>query len=930
MMNSGFSNASRQRVLACALSILALTGCSGNSSDTLLAKAQAALAKEERKTAEIHLKNLLQSDPQNKEGRMLLAELHVQARDERSAAKEWQRALDAGADVELVLPKLLASLHGSGRYQELLSSAERYPVRTESARAQVLYWRAQALWQDRKVDEARALFRQALELNAEHHPSRLALIRMQVYQDPLAARKALDALIEQAPGMADALLLRAEYALSDRDSTTAQDLLRKAIASDPRHLQARVRLITLLAEQKDYKSAEAEYSALAATSKHSVPTRLMRVLLDHRQGRLQQASEGIETVLKGAGDYPPALILGTQIALARGELERADQLARRVSELTEGSIPGLRLQAAVALARNEPDKALQIARSRIDRGQEDPGLLALAGEASLRRNDLPGAIDLLARATRVEPNDPSMRTALGVASLAAGNARAGFTELERAVDLDADSTRADLVLIGQRLQRGEWDAALSAIERLEKKEPGKALTVNLRGSAQLAKGEAKAARQSFEEALKRDGGFFPALANLVRLDLNETKSTEARQRLEAFVKANPKDVNGLLALAQLNKAQGAKSEEVTGLLRRAHEAAPTQVEALLALATQLMVEDKITDAVPLVQKAVAQNPEDLRLLNLLGSLHLRNKDQQQALEMFGRIVRVKPDSAAAHQKLGEVRSAVGDQTGALASFKRAAELDSTAHGARFGIASALLKDGRKDEALQFARKLQQDKPKSALGHIIEGDLLLAGNQPKEALIAYRRSLAAERTSMGALREYQTLVQLGENEQSANALKTSIAANPDDLTLRSYAGQRALTGKQWKVAVEHFERIVKLNPANPEAQNNLAWALHMQNDPKAETHARLAFRIAPLSGPIADTLGVILLSKNQVDQALELLRQAVMLAPRNSEIRLHLLQALQKAGQQEELRTQADQWIKDFPGSPRAEEVQALQKRFAGG
>lgn len=923
-MTTRVSFPSCRLVLACALSILAFTSCSGDNPEALLRKAQAALLKEDRKTAEIHLKNLLQSDPSNAQGRVMLAELHVRARDERAAAKEWQRALEVGADIEVVLPQWLASLHGAGRFAELLSVAERHPVQTNRARAQVLYWRGQALWQERKIDQARAAFNEAIALNTEHHSARLALIRMQVYQDPQAARKALEALLTQAPDLSDALLLRAEFALSDRDSSLALDLLRRAITADPRNLQARVRLISLLTEQKDYQSAETQYAALAADARQSILTRLMRVLLDHRQGRLQQASDGIDTVLKNAGDYPPALILATQIALARGELEKADQLARRVSELTEGSIPGLRLQAAVALARNEPDKALQIARTRIDRGQEDPGLLALAGEASLRRNDLPGAIDFLARATRIEPKDAGMRTALGVASLAAGNARAGFTELERAVDLETDSSRADLVLIGQRLQRGEWDAALAAIDRLENKEPGKALPVNLRGAALLAKGDVQTARKAFEEALKREGGFFPAVANLVRLDLAEAQSTVARQRLESFVKANPRDVNGVLALAQVMNAQGAKAEEVTRLLRRAHEVAPTQLDALLALANQLVLQNNLPEALPLVQKAVAQHPEDLRLLNLLGTLHLRSQNPQQALEVFDRIVRLKPGLAAAHQRLGEVRSAAGDQTGALASFRRAAELDAKAYDSRFGMASALVKDGRKDEALQLARKLQIDKPQSAVGFILEGDLRLADKQEKEALAAYRRSLAVERTAIGALREFSTLRQMGENDQAARALAASLAASPDDLTLRSYAGQRALERKDWKVAVEHFERITQRNPASAEGQNNLAWALHMQNDPRAEAHARLAFQIAPLSGPIADTLGAILMSKGQIDQALELLRQAVLLAPANADIRVHLLQALQKAGRQEELRAQTDQWIRDFPGSPRTDEVKAIQ------
>ncbi|MFN5510934.1 MAG: tetratricopeptide repeat protein, partial [Burkholderiales bacterium] len=149
---------------------LFLIACSGGNSEALLAKAQTALDQEDRKSAEIHLKNLLQSDPQHVKGRMLLAQLHMQARDERSAAKEWQRALDAGADVETVLPKLLASLHGSANFKDMIAAADRYPVKTESARAEVLYWRGQALWQERQPDEAKQLFNEALAVRTDHHP----------------------------------------------------------------------------------------------------------------------------------------------------------------------------------------------------------------------------------------------------------------------------------------------------------------------------------------------------------------------------------------------------------------------------------------------------------------------------------------------------------------------------------------------------------------------------------------------------------------------------------------------------------------------------------------------------------------------------------------------------------------------------------------
>ncbi|MFZ9407591.1 MAG: XrtA/PEP-CTERM system TPR-repeat protein PrsT [Burkholderiaceae bacterium] len=915
--------------IGCFALALLLGACSGTGDpEALLAKAQTAITKEDLKAAEIHLKNLLQSRPEHAEGRAMLARLHVLARDERSAAKEWQRAIDAGADPEQLVPELLSSLYGSANYTEVHAAAERHPVKTESARAAVLYWTGQALWQERKTEEARKRFNEALAVRRDHAPSRLALIRMQMPQDPQGARQALDQLIEQVPGMADALLLRAEYAISEREFDQAQDLLRKAITSEPRHLQARVRLITLLTERKDVKVAESEYQQLVQVAKNAVLTRMVRVLIDYRKGELQKAAEGIDVVLKGAADYPPALILGAQIALARGELEKADQMARRVSELTQGAVAGLRLQAAVALARNEPDKALQIARSRIDRGQEDAGLLAIAGEASLRRNDLPTAVDLLNRATKAEPDDAGMRTALGVASLAAGNTRGGFNELERAVELDVDSSRSDLILIGQRLQRGEWDAALAAIERLEQKQPGKALNLNLMGAAQLAKGETVEARKSFEKALQREPAFFPAVANLVRMDLNDARSDDARKRLEAFVKANPKEVNGLLSLAQLQRAQGAKAEDITRLLRQAHEAAPTQLEAVVSLTQQLVSQDKVTEALPIVQKAVAQNPEDVRLLDLLGSLYLRNKDHQQALETYSKITRIKPDLAAAHLRLGEVRSTIGDQSGAMASFRRAAELDARAPAAQFGMAAALVREGRKEEALRLARKLQTEQPKSAMGLILEGDLLGAENQWKEAATVFRRSLGVERTAAGAIREHQALLKAGESAQAESALRASIAASPDNLALRTYAGDLAIRNRQWKVAIEHFEPVVKRNPGNPDARNSLAWAMHMSQDARAEEHARVAFQIAPLSGPIADTLGVVLLSKGQKEQALGILRQAVMLSPKDADIRLSLLQALEQNDRKEEVRKQAEQWLRDFPGSPRSDEVKALQSRVA--
>ena len=69
------------------------------------------------------------------------------------------------------------------------------------------------------------------------------------------------------------------------------------------------------------------------------------------------------------------------------------------------------------------------------------------------------------------------------------------------------------------VRQKKFDAALAAVAAIEKKQPDKPLAHDLRGSVLLAKQDVAGARQSFERALVIDPAYFPAAANLARLDL---------------------------------------------------------------------------------------------------------------------------------------------------------------------------------------------------------------------------------------------------------------------------------------------------------------------------------------------------------------------------------------------------------------------------
>jgi tetratricopeptide (TPR) repeat protein len=73
--------------------------------------------------------------------------------------------------------------------------------------------------------------------------------------------------------------------------------------------------------------------------------------------------------------------------------------------------------------------------------------------------------------------------------------------------------------------------------------------------------------------------YFPAAANLANLDLIDKKPEDARKRFESVLAKDPKNVQALLALAQMRAKAGGTTEEVASLIGKAVTANPTDPSA---------------------------------------------------------------------------------------------------------------------------------------------------------------------------------------------------------------------------------------------------------------------------------------------------------------------------------------------------------------
>ncbi len=915
------------RFSALALAItaaLSLSACkSGDSPDALLAQAKAALDKNDRKSAEIHLKNLLQKEDSG-EARMLLGAMYRKGGDFRAAEKEYRRAVEMGVDRNRSAAPLLEALFQSGEYQKVIDDSRNLAVDQPEAKAAVLTVVGRAHLAQNKVDEGRRSLTEALGIKPDHVPAMVSMIALDALgPDRSGANKKIEELLVKYPNSVDGLTLKGDLFLADGKLEEARKAFQQVMAVDTTNVLALAKVVAIAIDLRDFDGAAKSLNELAALTPVSPGTLYLRALFEFRQNRLEPAREAIQNALKLAPDYLPSITLAGNVFLALNSLEQAERYGRMVVERAPNALQGYRLLGATYLRLNSPERAMQTIQPILDKKIDDPTILSIAGEAALKLNDGTRAAEYFAKSAQLDPNDPSKRTGLALSRMAMGDREKAFTELEQAVEIDSKNYQADFALIMARVREKQYDKALESVTRLEKKLPGSPIPANLKGLVYLAKGDQPKARSGFADALKADPAFFAAAANLAAMDLRDNKVPEAKKHYEGVLGKDPKNAQALIALARITAQTNGPKEEVLKYLRRAKEGNPGAVPPILALANYYLEINEPREAIPVLQEGVTAQPDRTELLDLLGATYMRINERGQALETYEKLLRVNPKSAALHYRMGELRAAMRDDSAALGSFRRAAELAPKAIEPRIAMASVLLRQGKKVEARQIADSMKKDLPNSPAGLTLEGDLSALDNNWPAAIVSFKKALAINRSVAIGIKLHQAYLKSGKEPEAAALLTDWFKQDPKDFTMRLYAGEFEISRKQWKSAVGHYEESLKLDPKHAVSMNNMAWALHQLKDPNAIKVAEQAYALAPQNPSIIDTLGTILVETGNQSRGLELLKQAVSIAPKTPEFRLHLAEALIKIGNKDAARSEIDTILKDHQNTAAAASAKEL-------
>ncbi len=891
--------------------LVTLIGCGADDSDSkLVASAKELIDQRDYASAVVQLKNALAKNPASGEARFLMGKALLQTGNAAGALVELRKAEEAQTPEALLAPEMARALLATGGASRVVEQYAQLSLADGRAMADLKTSLANAYMTKGSVDLAQLAASAALQAQPDYAPAVIVLARLELSDGKIdSALTQLDQVLAREPGNEAAGLLKGEILLNaKRDPAAAIATYRAVGSANPQSISALAAVVETLLQQGQDAAARVEFEKLKKLNQQHPSTLYFQAQFAYADKDYKTSREITERMLAVLPNNVRVLVLAGAAEFSMQRYTLAEGLLGRALKVAPGAVLARQLLAQTYLQSGQADRAVAALQPLVESPDADVASLTLAGEAYLRAGDSKRSDAAFQRALKAAPDDTRLRTSVALAAIARGDGALAFAQLEAIAKGDA-SAQADLALVSARWQRGDIKGALSAIDSLERKLPTQAYPHTLRGRVLGGQGDLAGATASFEKALAKEPKDFAATAGLTDMDYFAGRRDAARKRLDDFVKADPKNVRAMVALAVLDTRLGAAEATVVAQLVHAAKADPSDNVGHLALIDRLLAGNDVQRAQAAAQDATAALPADPLIMDALGRAHLAAGDSQRALSVLKALTSMQPKNPQHQVRLSEAHLADKDSAAAMRALRQALELDPDNLPAQRKLALLLAAERRPQEGLAIARSVQKRLPQAAAGFMLEGELEVNSKNWPAAVAAYRLALQKTKSTELAIKLHESLLAAGKGVEAERLAADWLKENPKDVIFTYQLGDAALAAKNWPQADAMYRAVIAQQPGHAAAINNLAWVMATRRQPGASAMAEKAVTLLPDRAALLDTLAFTLEVENQLPKAIDAQKRAVELEPRSPGLRLRLAQLLVKQGDKAQARKELESLAK---------------------
>lgn len=341
-------------------------------------------------------------------------------------------------------------------------------------------------------------------------------------------------------------------------------------------------------------------------------------------------------------------------------------------------------------------------------------------------------------------------------------------------------------------------------------------------------------KRELEAALRQNPEDVDVLLALTRIERAQRQYSQAKSYAERAQRLQPNRAAPWAELGRIAKAEG-RTDDAVQLLEKARRLDATQPQVHMALAdlheragnkveasnayreagTRYGTAGDIETAVQAFDKAKKLTPRDAGILLQEGELYALAGQAEKAQNAYAAAKELTPNNAQVYQKLGELAQQVGEHNKAQVNFEKAVNLQPQHGQANLKLGDIYLKDGRPNEAIPHLQQAHKSLPQHVGAGKALGRAYTATEQHAQAQTTYEQLLDIAPEDPEVYTAYgDTFVEQGDYMQAQLQYKKAIAFDPDSsLAYKGLGITYKALGREDE-ATQAFTQAQKLHPHVP--------------------------------------------------------------------------------------------------------------------
>jgi tetratricopeptide (TPR) repeat protein len=619
------------------------------------------------------LNQLRELSPQHVDGRLMLAQLLLTANELYQAMLDATEILEMAPD-DVRSHTLMAAVQFQLGNLEGAQKAVSKALELDANHADALLVQAQIMTSQERYDDALALLDKAIETTRDNVS--YYLMKLQVNRE-LGDRGAIEqvylALVDQFPAESKYKQALARHYLEGNDLDSAERVLQQIVESEPENIDYRVSLVVF---KRQHRSLDEAITLVESYIKSEEEEYRFRFLLGDLYESDKQNDNAVaiyENIIADDGTQSNGLDARNKIALIEmraGNRSSAHTLINEVLEEDKNNENALLLQAGFQISDGEFDDAILSARTLLRDNPDSIQGLALLGQAYEASGSRELAIESYSNAFQLSPGTPTIANRLAQFYLLERNAARADEILQQSFNSGNRSAEALKLLTQAKLALGDWDRAEQLARQLQKVEGQEADSLQLLGVVYLGKQQMEASIEAFRRAHELAPGAEQPVISLVRTYVSSGRSEEARRFLETILKVDDDNVNALMLLGELSLAEGSDAEAIK-YFSAVIKSDPKYVLGYRRLALVYSNQNQAEKADETIRAAMAAVSDDSSLAIHLASLHEKNSEFDEAIEIYQSLLKKDEKSLIAKNNLANL---LVDHRGDQASLEQARKI----------------------------------------------------------------------------------------------------------------------------------------------------------------------------------------------------------------------------------------------------------------